>query len=164
MASECVSRAWREKLWRMFTDEYTVQGETHIVNNTVYNCHTSCDLLNAGTWQSTLETLVQWLEAHPYDVVTYLVVNSDFASGSTVTNYTAAIAASGIQQYLYEPDFIPQHRSQWPTLGEMILTGKRVVMFMDYNANQTAVPYVLGKRTDTPTLLSSTFTNCRHRR
>ena len=132
----------------MITDICTVQGETHIVNDTVYNCHTSCDLLNAGTWQSTLETLVQWLERNPYDVVTYLIVNSDFAEGSNVNNYTAAIEASGIQRYLYEPEYIPQHRSQWPTLGEMILMGKRVVMFMDYNANQTAVPYVLGKHTN----------------
>lgn len=31
----------------------------------------------------------------------------------------------------------------WPTLASMILTGKRVVMFMDYNANQTAYPWLL---------------------
>ncbi|KAK5138311.1 hypothetical protein LTR08_003372 [Meristemomyces frigidus] len=125
-----------------------LQGETHIVNDTIYSCHTSCELLNAGTWQSELETLVQWLEKNPYDVVTFLIVNSDFAQGTTVTNYTAAIEASGIRQYLYEPDYVPQHRSQWPTLGEMILAGQRVVMFMDYNANQTEVPYVLGLSKD----------------
>ena len=33
--------------------------------------------------------------------------------------------------------------TDWPTLGSMILKGKRVLFFMDYNANQTAVPYVL---------------------
>jgi hypothetical protein len=31
----------------------------------------------------------------------------------------------------------------WPTLGEMILQQERVVFFMDYNANQSAVPYIL---------------------
>lgn len=31
----------------------------------------------------------------------------------------------------------------WPTLASMILTGKRVVIFMDYDANQTAVPWIL---------------------
>ena len=35
----------------------------------------------------------------------------------------------------------------WPSLGEMIVTQKRVVVFMDYNANQTAVPYILDKFT-----------------
>lgn len=49
--------------------------------------------------------------------------------------------------YLYTPQYVPQHRDQWPTLGEMILSGKRVVMFMDYNANQTAVPYILDEFT-----------------
>ncbi|KAK4549752.1 hypothetical protein LTR36_005053 [Oleoguttula mirabilis] len=124
-----------------------LQGETHWVNNTVYSCHSSCDLLNAGTWQSELETIVSWLEQNPLDVVTFLIVNSNFAAGTTVTNYTAAIEASGIRQYLYEPTYVPQHREQWPTLGEMILSGKRVVMFMDYNADQTTVPYVLDEFT-----------------
>jgi hypothetical protein len=121
-----------------------LQGETHWVNDTVYSCHTSCSLLNAGTWQSSLETLVSWLEKNPYDVVTWLIVNSDLVS---VENYVSAIESSGIRNYLYEPTYIPQHRSQWPTLGEMILSGKRVVMFMDYNANQTAVPYILDEFT-----------------
>ena len=33
--------------------------------------------------------------------------------------------------------------SAWPTLGEMILTQKRVVIFMDYKADQSTVPYIL---------------------
>ncbi|QIW98249.1 hypothetical protein AMS68_003767 [Peltaster fructicola] len=121
-----------------------LQGETHWYNNTIQNCHTSCSLLNAGTWQSSLETLVTWLENNPFDVVTWLIVNSDFRS---VEDYTASIENSGIRQYLYEPEYVPQHRDQWPTLGQMILSGKRVVMFMDYNANQTAVPYILDEFT-----------------
>ncbi|TKA27128.1 hypothetical protein B0A50_04465, partial [Salinomyces thailandicus] len=120
-----------------------LQGEVHWVNDTLYSCHSSCDLLNAGTFQSELETIVNWVESHPYDVVTFLIVNSNYAKHVNVLNYTDAIEASGIRPYLYEPQYIPQHRDQWPTLGEMILSGKRVVMFMDYNANQTAVPYVL---------------------
>lgn len=117
-----------------------LQGETHWVNKTVFNCHTSCDLLNAGTWQSSLELTKEWVQDHPYDVVTWLIVNSDFRP---VTDYVSAIQNSGIAQYLYEPEFVPQRRHQWPTLAEMILSGKRVVLFMDYNANQTEVPYVL---------------------
>ena len=72
--------------------------------------------------------------------MTWLIGNSDFTS---VENYVSAIQNSGIAPYLYEPEYIPQRRHQWPTLAEMILSGKRVVMFMDYNANQTAVPYIL---------------------
>ncbi|KAK5171279.1 uncharacterized protein LTR77_004423 [Saxophila tyrrhenica] len=119
-----------------------LQGETHWVNDTVYNCHTSCDLLNAGTFQSSLETVASWLDDHPYDVVTWLIVNSDMTD---VENYVPAIQNSGIARYLYEPEYVPQRLEQWPTLAEMILSGKRMVLFMDYKANQTAVPYVLNQ-------------------
>lgn len=94
-----------------------------------------------------LETLVSWLQRNPYDVVTFLIVNSNFADGVTVADYVSAIQNSGIAQYLYEPEYVPQHRDQWPTLGQMILSGKRAVLFMDYNANQTTVPYVLDEFT-----------------
>ena len=121
-----------------------IQGQTHWVNNTVYNCHTSCDLLNAGTWQSQLEVITNWVARHPYDVITILVGNSDLVG---VENYVPAIEASGLRPYLYEPEYVPQHRDQWPTLGEMILSGKRVVLFMDYMANQPEVPYILNEFT-----------------
>ena len=121
-----------------------VQGETHWVNNTIQNCHTSCNLLDAGTWQSSLEVLTAWIEENPYNVVTWLIVNSDFRP---VTDYVSAIEKSGLRPYLYEPAYIPQKLDQWPSLGEMILNSKRVVMFMDYNANQSAVPYILDEFT-----------------
>ncbi|KAL1296865.1 hypothetical protein AAFC00_004482 [Neodothiora populina] len=121
-----------------------IQGETQWVNNTIYNCHTSCDLLNAGTWQSGLEEVAAWVRDHPYDVVTLLIVNSQFIY---VDNYTAPLQASGLGPYLYEPPYIPMRLDQWPTLSEMILTQKRVVVFMDYMADQTTVPYILDEFT-----------------
>ena len=108
------------------------------------NCHTSCDLLNAGTWQSELEVAKAWLDRNPYDVLTWLTVNSDFTK---VENYVPAIQNSGIARYLYTPKYVPQRRDQWPTLAEMILSGQRLVMFMDYNADQKAVPYILDEFT-----------------
>lgn len=121
-----------------------LQGETHWVNHTIYNCHTTCKLLNAGPWQDSLELLANWIRDNPYDVVTWLIVNSDSVS---VDKYVSAIQNSGIAPYLYEPQYVPQRKDQWPTLGEMIISGKRVVLFMDYNANQTAVPYILDEFT-----------------
>jgi hypothetical protein len=34
--------------------------------------------------------------------------------------------------YMYIPSSPPVAQSDWPTLGELIDSGKRVVMFMDY--------------------------------
>lgn len=121
-----------------------MQGQVHWVNETLYNCHTSCDLLNAGTWQSELETIVTWLQQNPFEVLTILVGNSDL---TVVENFVPAIQNSGLSQYLYTPPYIPMHKDQWPTLGEMILNNDRVVMFMDYWANQQSVPYILDEFT-----------------
>jgi len=123
-----------------------IQGEVHRVNDTMFSCHTSCDLLNAGTYQSELETVLDWVENHPYDVVTLLIVNSDYATVQ-VEDFVSAFENSGIIPYLYIPPKVPMHLDDWPTLSEMILTRKRVVAFMDYNANQTAVPYILDEFT-----------------
>ncbi|KAJ2966060.1 hypothetical protein NQ176_g10323 [Zarea fungicola] len=35
------------------------------------------------------------------------------------------------------------HLDDWPTLQELIIRGKRVIMFIDYKANETAVPWLL---------------------
>lgn len=121
-----------------------IQGETHYVNNTMYSCHTSCDLLNAGTLLDEFKTVAAWVETHPYDVVTILIVNSDYVD---VGNYTGPLQQSGLGPYLYEPPYIPMKLDQWPTLSEMILSQKRVVVFMDYNADQATVPYILDEFT-----------------
>lgn len=115
-------------------------GETQWVNETFYNCHTSCDLLNAGTFQSGLEEVADWVRNHPYDVVTILIVNSDYRP---VEDFVPAIQGSGLAPYLYEPPYFPMRLGDWPTLSSMILSQQRVVIFMDYDANQTSVPYVL---------------------
>ena len=117
-----------------------LQGQTHYVNGTMYYCHTSCDLLNAGTAESYFQNITTWLSAHPFDVVTILIGNGDFVN---VENFTAPIADSGLAKYAYTPPKIPMALDDWPTLSSFILSGKRAIIFMDYQANQTSVPYVL---------------------
>lgn len=106
----------------------------------MYLCHTSCDLLNAGTLEAYLVEVVQWLQKNPYDVITILMGNYDLVAP---TNFTAPIINSGLINYAYTPPKIPMGLDDWPPLSQMILTGKRVVIFMDYQANQTEVPYIL---------------------
>ncbi|OCL14287.1 PLC-like phosphodiesterase [Glonium stellatum] len=127
-----------------------LQGQAHYVNGTLYFCHTSCDLLNAGTVQAYLEKVADWVHDNPYDVVTILIGNADYAMTNsegvkniTAETYVEPIQNSGLTPYIYYPPKIPMRLEDWPTLGEMIVTQKRVVIFMDYNANQTAVPYIL---------------------
>lgn len=117
-----------------------VQFQTHYQNGTIMLCHTSCDILNVGTLEAYLTTVYQWMRKNPYDVVTILIGNFDYVSPQ---NFTEPIKASGLLDMAYTPPKIPMGLDDWPTLSEMILTGKRAVFFMDYQANQTAVPWLM---------------------
>jgi hypothetical protein len=117
-----------------------VQGQTHRVNGTLRLCHTSCELLDAGPLVNWLKDINTWVEAHPYDVVTILIGNGDY---NWVENFTAPFEQSGLTKYTYEPPVIPMSKDDWPTLASMILAGERVVVFMDYMADQGKVPYLL---------------------
>ena len=117
-----------------------LQGQTRWVNNTIFYCHSSCNLLNAGTAEEYFTNITQWIATHPYDVVSILIGNADFVG---VGNYTQPIEASGLARWAYTPPKVPMGTDDWPTLSELILTQKRAVIFMDYNANQTQVPYIL---------------------
>lgn len=72
--------------------------------------------------------------------MTLLIGNGDLIE---VGNFTAPLESSGLARYAYIPPEVPMAIDDWPTLSEMILRQKRVVIFMDYEADQTAVPYVL---------------------
>ncbi|GAO17117.1 hypothetical protein UVI_02026500 [Ustilaginoidea virens] len=103
-------------------------------------CHTSCDLLDAGPIYDWLGKVADWVDKHPYDVVTILLGNGNYSDPSL---YVPFIEQSGITKYAYSPPFLPMSLKDWPTLGEMILRGKRVVMFLDYEANQTNYPWLM---------------------
>lgn len=117
-----------------------MQAQIHYENSTLWYCHTSCDLLNAGTVESSFKTIAQWLADNPYEVLTMLLGNSDQVD---VNLYKTPFDNSGLAKYAYLPPKIPMAVDDWPTIGQMILTTKRLVVFMDYAANQTAVPYIL---------------------
>lgn len=117
-----------------------LQTQTHMVNGTLYNCHTSCEIFEAGTLTSYLTEVTTWVRAHPYDVITIIIENGDYVN---VDKFLDPITDSGIMQFVYQPDKIPMHLEDWPTLSNMILSGQRVVLFLDYQANQTAVPWLM---------------------
>ncbi|KAI1462545.1 PLC-like phosphodiesterase [Annulohypoxylon moriforme] len=103
-------------------------------------CHTSCDILDAGPITDWLGQVKTWVAAHPYDVVTILLGNGNYSVPSLYVPY---IEQTGILRYIYTPSVAPMTLDDWPTLSEMVLRGQRVVMFMDYMANQTEYPWLL---------------------
>lgn len=146
MASECVRIQRRASVnilhgtRRHSYSAITVQGQAHLVNGTLRLCHTSCELLDAGPAVDYFSTVVDWIQNHPYDVVTILISNADYVE---VGNFTAPIQNSGLETYAYVPPKVPMGLSDWPSLSSMILSGKRAVIFMDYAADQSKVPNIL---------------------
>lgn len=115
------------------------------VNGTApHFCHTSCDLFDAGPITDWLRQVRDWVAGHPYDVVTILLGNGNYSKPEL---YVPFIEASGIKKFIYTPAVIPLRARDWPTLGQLILSGQRVVLFMDYMANQTAYPWILDEFT-----------------
>ncbi|KAL7623273.1 hypothetical protein AAE478_006954 [Parahypoxylon ruwenzoriense] len=108
--------------------------------NEPHFCHTSCDILDAGPITDWLTQVKDWVAAHPYDVVTILLGNGNYSVPSLYVPY---IEQTGILRYIYTPPVVPMTLDDWPTLSEMVLRGQRVVMFMDYMANQTEFPWLL---------------------
>lgn len=117
-----------------------LQFQTHLVNDTMYLCHSSCDLLNMGPLEDYLVTVTEWIKTHPYDVVTILMGNSDYVSPKY---FTKPVENSGLKDLVYTPPKIPMALDDWPSMSNIILSGKRAVMFLDYQANQTADPWLM---------------------
>ncbi|KAK7427882.1 hypothetical protein QQZ08_005655 [Neonectria magnoliae] len=103
-------------------------------------CHTSCDLLDAGPITDWLTTVRQWVDSHPYDVVSILLGNGNYSQPSL---YVPFIEKTGILKYVYHAPYLPMSLDDWPTLEDMIIRGKRVVMFLDYEADQKKYPWLL---------------------
>ncbi|KAK4452348.1 PI-PLC X domain-containing protein 1 [Podospora aff. communis PSN243] len=110
-------------------------------NGTVpHFCHSTCDLLDAGPITDWLGKVKDWVAGHPYDVVTILLGNGNYSKPEL---YVPFIESTGILQYVYTPPLMPMSLEDWPTLAQMILTGQRVVMFLDYDTNHTAYPWLI---------------------
>lgn len=103
-----------------------LQAQTHFDNNTIKLCHTLCALEDAGPLEGYLAGVKSFLDANPREVVTLLITNQD---GQTGAAFDAVFRAAGIQGY----GFVPGRDltlDQWPTLGQMIDNGQRLVVFM----------------------------------
>lgn len=110
------------------------------MNDTLYLCHTSCDMLNAGTLEDYLTTVVKWMRKHPYDVVSFIIGNYDQVDPG---NFTGPIERSGLMDLVFTPPMVPMGLDDWPPLGNIILGGKRALIFLDYQADQSRFPWMM---------------------
>ncbi|KAJ5712848.1 uncharacterized protein N7483_010029 [Penicillium malachiteum] len=141
-----------------------LQAQTHksLLDDSVLElCHTSCLLEDAGTLEAYLVVIKNWLDENPDEVVTVLLTNGDSVGIST---FGSTFSSSGIDSYTYVPPSEPLAIGDWPTLGDLISSGKRLVAFLDYGADTSTVDYILDEFAyyfETPyDVTDKTFSNC----
>lgn len=142
---------------------------TLLVNNRRFLRHTTTNIWGrflGGSLLSYLQTVKTFLDNNPNEgkgkpaifcylnliiptslrvvVVTLVVTNPDAIS---ISQYWApTFQQSGIVPYAYVPSSSTPNGpglNNWPTLGSLISSGKRLVVFMDYNQDLSAAPYIL---------------------
>jgi hypothetical protein len=119
-----------------------LQAQTHEHFGKLRMCHTSCLLYDGGTLDDYLITVKQWLDAHPSEVVTMLLTNYDRNSPS---DFDAVFSSVGLNKLAFVPASSPEPLSfdSWPTYAELIASDSRLVLFLDYEADTSTVPYIL---------------------
>ncbi|KAG7109571.1 putative secreted protein like [Verticillium longisporum] len=77
-------------------------------------CHTSCDLLDAGPITDWLTEVKDWVEEHPFDVITILLGNGGYGdvAYAPAEMYVPWIESTGILQF---PWLLDEFTQMWET-------------------------------------------------
>lgn len=138
--------------------------QTHDKDGTIEQCHTDCLLLDVGAFSEIVVSIKNKLDANPREVATLLITNG--ADNIDVAKFGDIFVDTGADQYVFTPDGT-LGIDDWPTLGQLIDAGTRLVVFMgkwcktedssrvaqvlmikpDYNSDTSRVPYILGMYT-----------------
>ncbi|KAJ7884127.1 PLC-like phosphodiesterase [Mycena olivaceomarginata] len=119
-----------------------LQAQSHVNDGVLHFCHTSCTLFDGGPVVDYLKTVKTFLDANPNEVLTLIFTNPEGQSPATV--WKPLFDEAGITPLAFVPPSIPVKQADWPTLGSMIDSGKRVVVFMDSGADGAdAVDFIM---------------------
>ncbi|KAG9217732.1 hypothetical protein CCMSSC00406_0003579 [Pleurotus cornucopiae] len=120
-----------------------LQAQSHMKNGTLHFCHTSCTLFDGGTVLSYLKTVKAFLDGHPNEVLTLLFTNPEGVSVAGA--WKDVFDNAGLTELIYtpRPADAPIKRDDWPTLGSMIASGRRLVVFLDAGADPTQIATIL---------------------
>ncbi|RDW88421.1 hypothetical protein BP6252_00453 [Coleophoma cylindrospora] len=138
-------------------------GQTHewLDQGVLWMCHTSCWEEESGLLTTYLETIGTFLDANPDEVIFLLLTNGDYVD---VSIFGAAFETAGLTDLVFTPTGTLA-MDAWPTLGELISNGTRLVVFLDYDADVATVPYILPEfdyffETAYDVTAQSDFTSC----
>lgn len=113
-----------------------------------YLCHSMCEL-GSISWLQSLREIGGWLASNPREVVT-LFVQDEVSPRDTA----ALVEEAGLLAYAHEP----AADGAWPTLGEMVESGHRLVVLMENHSGGDRWPWLIdgfAEVQDTPYLFDS---------
>jgi hypothetical protein len=100
----------------------------------LYLCHGLCET-GSTPLVDLLDEVRSWLATHPDEVLTFFVENH--VDGPDLA---AAIEAAGLGGYLQTP---PAPSEAWPTLGDMIRSGRRLVVITEKGDGGPGAPWMV---------------------
>ncbi|KAF8425287.1 PLC-like phosphodiesterase [Tirmania nivea] len=117
-----------------------LQGQIHNEGGKPRLCHSECKMMDGGRLEDYLVEVKDWLDKHPSDVVTMLWVNADNMPAKDLEKY---FVDTGMGALAYIPPHRPLKPGEWPTLKEMVDSGKRLVLFLSGGTDEAAIPWML---------------------
>lgn len=99
----------------------------------LYMCHGLCEL-GARQLQSSMAAVKTWLDTHPDEVLS--IVIEDHAPAAQIGQ---TIVDSGLSVYATAP---PAAGTRWPTLREMITSGKRLYIMLEEGEGGAEFPWL----------------------
>ncbi|KAF8961690.1 hypothetical protein BGZ46_001305 [Entomortierella lignicola] len=106
--------------------------------NDIELCHTSCSLLDAGPLSKVLAQIKTFMDTNPNEVITIFWEN---AGSLPASQFDTVYTNAGLSSYLYTQT---AGNKTWPTLAEMISSGKRLVNYIDHGAD-SSVPWLMNE-------------------
>ncbi len=98
-----------------------------------YLCHAMCEL-GSTRWLDSLRDVRDWIETHPREVVT-LFVQDEVSPRDTAE----VVERAGLLPYVHEP----AADGRWPALGEMVASGRRLVILMENHGGGERWPWLI---------------------
>ncbi|KAF4573138.1 Phosphoinositide phospholipase C domain-containing protein [Pleurotus pulmonarius] len=116
-----------------------LQLQVHNEGGVLRLCHSTCAIADFGLLQDYLSKVKTWMDGNPNEVVSILMVNID---NQTPTAFDLAYKAANLDGISFAPETSTLPASGWPTLGNMIDSGKRLVSYLD-NGADPSIPYLI---------------------
>lgn len=98
-----------------------------------YLCHAMCEL-GSILWLDSLRQVRDWMDAYPREVVT-LFVQDEVSPRETA----AVVEEAGLLPMVHQP----AADGAWPTLGEMVGSGRRLVVLMENRSGGDTWPWLI---------------------